>query len=120
MSCTDDGCEIHKTEKERAGYWPKEQEVPKQSKRTKRKKQDRTSTLNTALEEGQALLPDIPYLSASLPPFRMNNTILATPLMASPAFTPLYSQAGYYSDEAANANQFLSTLHSRLTGILAQ
>jgi len=50
----------------------------------------------------------------------MNDTILATPPMASPAFSPLYSQAGYGSDEATNANQFLSTLHSRLIGILAQ
>jgi len=49
----------------------------------------------------------------------MNDTILATPPMASPAFGPLYSQAGYDSDEATNANQFLSTLHSRLMGILA-
>jgi len=40
--------------------------------------------------------------------------------MASPAFTPFYSQAGYDSDEATHANQFLSTLHSRLMGILAQ
>jgi len=40
--------------------------------------------------------------------------------MASPAFSPLYSQAGYDSDEAANANQFLSTLRSRLMGIVAQ
>jgi len=50
----------------------------------------------------------------------MNDTILATPPMASPAFSLLYSQAGYDSDEATNANQFLSTLHSRLMGILAQ
>jgi len=50
----------------------------------------------------------------------MNDTILATPPMASPAFSPLYSQAGYDSDKATNANQFLSTLHSRLMGILAQ
>ena len=60
------------------------------------------------------------YLSEILRPFRMNDTILATPPMASPAFSPLYSQAGYDSDEATNANQFLSTLHSRLMGILAQ
>jgi len=40
--------------------------------------------------------------------------------MALPAFSPLYSQAGYDSAEATNANQFLSTLHSRLMGILAQ
>ena len=39
--------------------------------------------------------------------------------MASPAFSPLYSQAGYDSDEATNANQFLSSLHSRLMGIRA-
>jgi len=50
----------------------------------------------------------------------MNDTILAIPPMALPAFNPLYSQAGYDSDEATNANQFLSTLHSRLMGILAQ
>jgi len=50
----------------------------------------------------------------------MNHNILATPPMASPAFSPLYSQAGYDSDEATNANQFLSTLHSRLMGILTQ
>ena len=40
--------------------------------------------------------------------------------MASPAFSLLYSQASYDSDEATNANQLLSTLHSRLVGILAQ
>jgi len=40
--------------------------------------------------------------------------------MVSPAFSPQYSQAGYDSDEATNANQFLSTLHSRLMGILGQ
>jgi len=85
-----------------------------------RNEPDRTPTSNTALEEGQASLPDIPYLSESLQPFRMNDTILATLPMASPAFSPLYSQAGYHSDEAANANQFLSTLHSRLMAILAQ
>jgi len=119
MSCTDDGCEIHKNEKEGAGYWPKDPKVRKQSKETKRKQQDRTSTSNTALEARQASLPDIPYLSESLPPFRMNDTILDTPPMASPAFSPLYSQAGYDSDEATNANQFLNTLHSRLMGILA-
>ena len=50
----------------------------------------------------------------------MNDTILATPPMASPAFSLLYSQAGYDSDEATNANQFLSTQHSRLMGILAR
>jgi len=37
MSCTDDGCEIHKDEKEAAGYWPKDPKVRKQSKKTKRK-----------------------------------------------------------------------------------
>jgi len=40
--------------------------------------------------------------------------------MASPAISPLYSQAGYDSDEATNANQFLSTLYFCLMGILAQ
>ena len=120
MSRTDDGCEIHKKEKEGAGYWPKDPKIRKQSKKTKRKEHDRTSKSNTALETGQASLPDIPYLSESLPPFRMNDTILATPPMASPALSPLYSQAGYDSDEATNTNQFLSTLHSRLRGILAQ
>ena len=120
MSCTDDGCEIYQNEKEGASYWPKDPKVRKQSKKTKRKEQDRTSTSHTALEAGQASIPDIPYLSESLPPFRMNDTIIATPPMASPAFSPLYSQAGYDSDEATNANQFLSTLHSRLMGILAQ
>jgi len=40
--------------------------------------------------------------------------------MASQALSPIYSQAGYNSDEATNANQFLSTLHSHLMGILAQ
>jgi len=120
MSCTKDGCEIHKNEKEGAGYGPKDPKVRKQSTKTKRKAQDRTSTSNTALEAGQASLPDIPDLSESLPPFRMNDTILATPPMPSPAFSPLHSQACYDSDEATNANQFLSTLHSRLMRILAQ
>jgi len=76
--------------------------------------------LNTALQEGQASLPDIPYLSENLLPFRMNDTTLARQPMDSSAFTPLYSQAGSDSDEATNANQFLSTLHSHLIGILAE
>ena len=63
LSCTNDGCEIHENEKEGAGYWPKDSKVRKQSKKTRRKEQDRTSTSNTALEAGQASLPDIPYLS---------------------------------------------------------
>ena len=50
----------------------------------------------------------------------MNDTILATPPMASPAFSPLNSQAGYDPDEATNANKFLSSLRSRLMGIFAQ
>jgi len=58
MSCTDDGCEIHKDDKEGARYRPKDPKVGKQSKKTKRKEQDRTSTLNTAIEEGQVLLPN--------------------------------------------------------------
>ena len=66
------------------------------------------------------LAPRYPYLSGSLPLLHMNDTILATPPMASPALSPLHSQAGYDSDEATNANQFLSTLHSPLMGILAQ
>jgi len=40
--------------------------------------------------------------------------------MPSPAFSPLYIQAGYDSDEATHAIQFLITLHSRLMGFLAQ
>jgi len=120
MSCTDDGCERHKNDKEGAGYWPKDPKVRKQSKKRKRKEQDKTSTSNTALEADQASLPDIPYLSESLPPSCINNASVATPPIASPAFSPLYSQAAYDSYEATNANQFLSTLHSRLMGILAQ
>jgi len=52
MSCTDDWGEIHKNEKEAAGYGPKDPKVRKQSKKPKRKEQDRTPILNTALEEG--------------------------------------------------------------------
>jgi len=40
--------------------------------------------------------------------------------MAAPHFSPLYSQAGYDSNEATNVNQFLSTVHSYLMGILAR
>jgi len=120
MSGTDDGCRIHNNEKESAGFLPKDLKVRKQSKKKKRKVPDRTPTSNTALEEGQASLPDIPYLSENLQPFCMNDTILATLPMASPAFSPLYSQAGCHFDEATNANQFLSTLHSHPMGILAQ
>jgi len=120
MSCTDDGCEIQKNQKEGAGHWLKDLKIRKQRKKTWRKEQDRTSTSNAALEEGQAWLPDIPYLLENLPPFPMNNTILATPPIASPAFNPFYSQAAYNSDEATNANQFQSTLHCRLVGIPTQ
>jgi len=120
MLCTDNRCEMYKNEKEREGYWPKNPKVRKQSKKTKTKEQDRTSTSNTALEEGQASLPDIPYISVNLPPFRINDTILGKPQMASPAFSSLYRQAGSDCDEATKANQLLITLHSRLMGILAQ
>ena len=120
MSCPHDGCEIQKNEKEDTGYWQKDPKARNQSKKTKRKAQDRTSTSNTAHEEGQASHPDIPFLSENLPPFRMNDTILAIPPLASPAFSPLYSQAGYDPDDATNANQFLSTQQSRLMCILAQ
>jgi len=37
MSCTDDRCEIHKNEKEGAGYRPKDPKVRKQTKKIKRK-----------------------------------------------------------------------------------
>jgi len=120
ISCTDDGFEIHNNEKEGAGYWPKDPRGRKQSKKAKRKDKDWASTLNTVREEGQASLPNIPYLSVSLPHFCMNNTILATPPMASPAFSPLQSHAGYDSNKASNANQFLPTLHSLLMCIQAQ
>jgi len=120
MICTDDGWEIHDNEKEDAGYRPKDHKVQKQSKKTKRKEQARTSTSNTALEAGQASLPDISYLAESLPPFRMNDTILATPPRASRALSPLYSEAGYDSKETTNANQFLSSLYSPLMDILGQ
>ena len=50
----------------------------------------------------------------------MNDTMLATLPMASPAFSPLYRQAGYDCDEATDANQFLSTLLFHLLGILSQ
>jgi len=50
MSCTNDECEIHKDDKEGASYWPKDPKVRKESKKTSRKEQDRTSTSNTALE----------------------------------------------------------------------
>ena len=120
ISCTDDKCEIHKGEKDGASYWSKDPKKRKQTKKAKGKEKDRTPTSNTPLERGQASLPDIPYLSEHLPPLRMNDNILATPPMASPAFGPLYSQAGYDPDEATNANKFLSSLHSRLMGIFAQ
>jgi len=119
MSCTHYGGEIQKNEKEGAGYWSKDPKVRRQSKKTKRQELDRTSTSNTALEAGQALLSNISYLSESLPPFRINDPILGTPPLTSPAFSPLYSQAGYDSDEATNANQFLSTPHACLMSILA-
>jgi len=120
MSCTDNGCEIHKNEKEIAGCWPKDHKVGKQSKKMKRKEQDTTPTLNTALKEGQASLLDIPYLSESLPPFRMTHNILPTPPMAFPAFGLLYSRSRYDSEAPTNPNQNLSTLHTRLIGILAE
>jgi len=120
MSCTDNAFEIHKNEKEGGCYWPKDPKVRKQTKKTKRKERDRTSTSNRALEEGQAWLPDIPYLSENLPPFRMNDTILTTLPMALPAFSPLYSQTGFDSHEATNANQSVRTLSSRFMGLLTQ
>jgi len=36
MSCTDDGCEIHKNEKEGAGYWPKD---PRSESRVRRQRE---------------------------------------------------------------------------------
>ena len=75
---------------------------------------------NTVLEEGQALLPDIPDLSEHLRPLRINNTILYTPPIALSAFGPTNSQAGYDSKEGTNASKFLSSLHTHLMDIFAQ
>jgi len=93
-SCTDAGCEIYRNEKEDAGYWPKSAKVRKHCKKTKRNEPGRTSTSNTALEAGLASLPDIAYLSESLTPFRMNDTILATPPMPSPALYTRVKETG--------------------------
>jgi len=78
MSCNNHGFEIHKNPKEDAGHWLKEFKVWKQSKKEERNEKERTSTLNRAFEKAQASLPNITYLSVSLPPLWMNHSILAT------------------------------------------
>ena len=90
-SCTNDDCEAHKDDKIGARYWPKDPKQRKQSKRAKgRKNTDFGPTLSK--ENSPTALPDIPYLSEYAPPIRMQESIIDTPPMASPAFEPLYSE----------------------------
>jgi len=111
MSCTNNGCEIHKNEKQGGGYLPK----TLRSGRRGRKRRERSRIvlqhqIRHMRKAGLAL--DISYLSENHSPFPISETIQATAPMASQAFSPLYSQAGSDSDEATNAHQRLSTLQS--------
>ena len=114
-SCTVDDCEIHKKDKVGARYWPKDRKMRKQSKWAKgKKKRDFGPTLSN--EKFPTALPDIPFLSEYAPPIRMQESILNTPPMTSPAFEPLYSEPYLSSGEAERAQTFIGSLHSTLMG----
>ena len=114
-SCTNDDCEAHKEDKIGARYWPKDPKQRKQSKRGKGKKNKefgpRLSNENTP-----TALPDIPYLSEYAPPIQMQESIIDTPPMASPAFEPLYSEPFLSPGEAKRGQSFIGTLHLTLMG----
>ena len=112
-SCTDDNCEDHKEDKIGARYWPKDPKTRKQSKRDGgNKRTDFGPTLSN--EKSPTALPDIPLLSEYAPPIWMQESIIDTPPMASPAFEPLYRQPYLSPGEAEWAQSFICTLRSTL------
>ena len=114
-SCTDDHCQDHKEDKIGARYWSKDPKKRKQSKRARGKKRtDFGPTLSN--EKSPTALPDIPFLSEYAPPIGMQESIIDTPPMASPALEPLYSEPHLSSGEAEREQSFISTLHSTLMG----
>ena len=112
-SCTDNDCKDHKEDKIGARYWPKDPKKLKQSKRAKgKKKTDFGPTLSN--EKSPTTLPDIPLLAEYAPPIRIQESIIDTPPMASPAFEPLFSEPYLNPGEAKLALAFIGTLYSTL------
>ena len=116
-SCSNDHCETHEEDKVGARYWPKDPKKCKQSKRAKvKKKADFEPTLSN--EKSPTALPDIPPLSEYAPPILMQESIIDTPPIPSPALEPLYSEPYLSPDEAEHAQTFIDSLHSTLMGDL--
>ena len=114
-SCTDDDSEDLKEDKIGARYWPKDPKKRKQSKRARGKKRtDFGPTVSN--KKSPTALADIPFLSEYAPPIRMQESIIDTPPMASPAFEPLSSKLYLSPGEAEQAQSFIGTLHSTLMG----
>ena len=115
-SCTNDDCHDHKEDKIGARYWPKDLKKRKRSKRARGK--NRTNfgpTLSN--EKSPTALLYIPFLSEYVPPpISMQESIINTPPMASPAFEPLYRKPYLSPGEAERAQSFIGTLHSTLIG----
>ena len=107
-SCTDDDCEDHKEDKIGARYWSKDPKKRKQSKRARgNKRTDFGPTLSN--EKFPTVLPEIPFLSEYALPIRMQESIIDTPSMASPAFEPLYTEPFLSPGEAERAQSFIGT-----------
>ena len=114
-SCTDDDCEDSKEDEIGARYWPKNPKKHKQSKRARGKKRtDFGPTLSN--EKCPTALRDIPLLSEYAPPIPMQENIIDTPPMASPAFELLYSEPYLSPCKAERAQSFIGTLHPTLMG----
>ena len=115
-SCTNDDCELHSEEKAEALYWPKDPRNRKQSKKANGK---RTAIQRPIAPPNELSYcpPDLPYLSERAPPHRMEDTLLDSPPMASPAFGPLYNDPDDNQTESSQAQLILDTLNARLQGI---
>jgi len=115
-NCTNDDCKIHSGEKAEASYWPKDPKKRKQSKKTKGKQ----AAIQGPIAPQKELCyspPDLPYLSERAPPLRMEDNLLDSPPMASPAFGPLYNDPDDNQTESSQAQLILDTLNARLHGI---
>jgi len=84
-SCTIDDCELYSEEKAEASYWPKGPRKPKQSKKATGKRAAIHGPIAPQKELSYSP-PDLPYLSEGAPPLSMEDSLLDTSPLASPAF----------------------------------
>jgi len=110
-SCTNYDIELHSEEKAEASYWPKDARQQNQSKKAKGKRATTQGPIAPQKELSYSP-PKLPYLSEQGPPLRMEESLLDTPSMASPAFGPLYNDPEDNQAESSQAQLILDSLNA--------